>query len=281
VWGRSIAWVCLGLLVGCGDADEGPAFPFGDTSAASADSSATNTEITTGAIPTGGPDDSDGGDASTTLPPGTDDGPMVTTGDPTDPTTTTMGAGSTGDDTTDTTDTGPPGDCDPILVEVLYDLPGSDAQLEWVRLYNPCAAAIDLSGYSLGYGGTDYTYGTLDLSGSIGAADCAVIGGPTSSAANGSPSLDLAVDFNPDVQNSGPTADAVALFAGPAASIAGATPIDAVIYGAANDNALIDATGVAAVPHVGDAPEGSVIVRTSLGATWAIDLPAPGLCPPF
>jgi hypothetical protein len=46
-----------------------------------------------------------------------------------------------------------------------------------------CPVALDLRDDSLRYGGTDYTYGGLDLSGLIGRGDCAVIGGPTSSAA--------------------------------------------------------------------------------------------------
>lgn len=175
----------------------------------------------------------------------------------------------------------PPPDCDPILAEVMYDISGEDDGLEWIRLYNPCAVAVDLSAYSLGWGGTDYTYGTLDLVGSLDAGACTVVGGPTANADNGNPVYGQAVNLEPDPQNSGGTADGVALFVGAAADITMITvPVDAVIYGGANNSGLLDATGAAPAPHVGDAGSGDALRRTGMAA-WEIGPPNPTECPPF
>jgi endonuclease I len=162
-----------------------------------------------------------------------------------------------------------------ILSEVFYDPSGTDTGLEWVELYNAGSTTVDLSGYSLGYGGTSYTYGLLQLAGSIAPGATFVVGGPTSSSANGNPSFNLAVDFNPDIQNSGSTADGVALFDSPTNQVNSTTvPVDAVIYGGANNNGLLDETGVANAPEVGDAPSNSSLERTDLVGSWQVQ-PAP------
>ena len=56
---------------------------------------------------------------------------------------------------------------DVILSEIFKDSanPSADNGYEWVELYNNGSSAVDLSGYSLDWGGTDYTTGTLQLSG--------------------------------------------------------------------------------------------------------------------
>ncbi|MCH9680829.1 MAG: hypothetical protein K0V04_05290 [Deltaproteobacteria bacterium] len=220
------------------------------------------------------------------------------TGSGTDPrtessTSTTMSADSTGSGTvnpgtSDGVDTDPAtdsssggnGDCEPQLAEVLYDVSGEDDTLEWIRVYNPCAGAVDLSGYSLGWGGVAYTYGTLDLEGQLGAGECMTIGGPTSSVANGSPSFGQAIDLFPDLQNSGTLADGVGLFSVRAGSIGGTTPIDAVIYGQDNDSGLVGPDGSAPMPHVGDAPADQSLRRTGL-TRWGMGVPTPDLCPPY
>ncbi|MCP4662152.1 MAG: hypothetical protein GY856_42660 [bacterium] len=51
---------------------------------------------------------------------------------------------------------------------------------------------------------------------------------------------------------------------------ASTVPIDAVVYGSNNNNGLIDETGSANPPEVGDAPGGSSIERTNLAGSWQI-----------
>jgi hypothetical protein len=160
-----------------------------------------------------------------------------------------------------------------MLSEVLYDVTGSDDGLEWVEIFNGTAAAIDLSTYSLGNGGNNYLGSVVQLSGSLPAGGCFVVGGP-----NGGFTYNQVYNFNPDFENSGAAADGVALFNVPAASItANTVPIDAVIYGTTNSNNLLDETGVAGNVDVGDAAANQSIERT--GAGWAIQAtPTPTVC---
>ncbi len=185
------------------------------------------------------------------------------------------------DATTVTVDAATPSAGDLLLSEVFYDADGADDGLEWVEIYNNDSVAIDLAGFSLGNGGTDYTTSLVQLSGTIQPGATFVVGGPTSSATNHSPVLDLAVDFNPDFQNSGTAGDGVALFNLPATVVTAATvPIDAVVYGPNNNNALIDESGSANGPEVGDAPAGSSIERLDVAGAWQIQgAPTPNATP--
>lgn len=164
----------------------------------------------------------------------------------------------------------PPGGGSVILSEAFYDASGTDDGLEWVELFNAGTTAVDLSTYSLGNGGTSYTYSTVQLSGTIPSGATFVVGGLTSNGTNGNPTFDLVANFSPDFQNSGATADGVALFDVPASQISSSVPIDAVIYGGSNINGLIDETGVANPPEVGDATVGSSLERIDLAGTWQI-----------
>jgi cytosine/adenosine deaminase-related metal-dependent hydrolase len=158
-----------------------------------------------------------------------------------------------------------------LLVEVVYDTPGEDDKKEWVMLYNGTGSAVDLGQWSLGYGGADYTIGTYQLTGLLPKGQCAVVGGPDATGVNGAPSFWTAKDFNPDLQNSGSTADGVALFKLPATQIkATSVPIDAVVFGGANGSGLLGPDGKPVpVPHVADAPAGSSLVRTG-PTTWSV-----------
>jgi|GEM_PF-1422480 len=165
-----------------------------------------------------------------------------------------------------------------LLTEVFYDHSSGDDGFEWVELYNNSAESIDLSSYSLGNGGTDYTYSKVQLTGTIAPYSTFVVGGPTADSENGNPVFDQVVNFDPDFQNSGTAGDGVALFDVPASSVTGATvPIDAVIYGPNNSNGLMDSSGTAPVnAHVGDADAGETIERISLDPVWRISAtPAP------
>ena len=163
----------------------------------------------------------------------------------------------------------PPGGL--ILSEVFYDATSSDNGFEWVELYNSGTQTIDLSVFSLGNGGTTYTSSKVQLSGTIAPGATFVVGGPTSDGTNGNPTYDLVINFSPDFQNSGSVGDGVALFDVPAAAVTSSTvPIDAVVYGPNNNSNLIDETGVANAPEVGDASGGSSIERTDLAGSWQI-----------
>ena len=165
-----------------------------------------------------------------------------------------------------------------ILSEVFYNPTGGDDGKEWVELLNDSASPINLSGFSLGYGGANYATGKYQLSGTIPPRGCIVVGGPTSETGNFSPSFALSQDFSPDIQNSGTTADAIGIFSGPAASItASANPIDALVYGGANTNNLRDASGAVNPPNLGDVGTARSAVRSSTG-WFATAAPTPGNC---
>ena len=173
-----------------------------------------------------------------------------------------------------------------VIAEVYYNHTSTeDNQNEWVKIYNGTGVAVNLAGYSIGYGGTDYTYGVLGLAGMLNNGECFLVGGPNGNAVSGFPAapvFDQAIDFNPDIQNSGATADGVALFdVAPAAVTAATVPIDAVLYGANNTNGLIDESGAPAPVHVADSgPENSI--RLQGDGTWAVEPnPAPLSCVPF
>jgi len=169
-----------------------------------------------------------------------------------------------------------------IITEVFYNGTGADDGFEWVKLYNGTSAAIDLSGYSIGYAGAGYSVGKYALSGTVAPGGCFVAGGVASDASNGSPVYNLAQDFDPDIQNSGAVADAVGLFHNAASAITDASvPIDAVIYGTTNSGGLVDETGTAGNVDVGNAPATNSIRRLGDG-TWEFNpAPTPNLCPPF
>lgn len=202
-----------------------------------------------------------------------------------DPTTTATpldDTGSTSEAPGGSSTTGEEEDCHPLLVEVFYDPANSEDMEQWVKLFNPCAMAVDMGEYSLGWAGSDYTYGTLDLEGMLLPNRCFIVGGPVSNADNAMPTLHQAVDLNPDLIKHHDPGNGVALFLGAAGSIMPDTmPLDAVIYGANNDNDLLDANGDTPPPHVGDAGDRRTIRRTGDRLDWIIeDEPMPNVCPP-
>jgi beta-lactamase superfamily II metal-dependent hydrolase/DNA/RNA endonuclease YhcR with UshA esterase domain len=167
-----------------------------------------------------------------------------------------------------------------LLSEVLYDPSGADGGLEWIELWNSTGSSIDLSELCLANGGTSYNP-VLQLTGSIGAGATRVVGGPTSSATNNNPTLGQAEEFSPNLQNSGSPGDGVALYNMRCARVTASTvPIDAVVYGNNNNSNLIDETGSANSPEVGDAPQGQSIQRTSVAGAWSIlTTPSPNSTP--
>ncbi len=144
---------------------------------------------------------------------------------------------------------------------------GNDDGLEWVELFNDGTSTVDLSDYSLGWGGADYTFGTmwLDGAGTLDPGEYIVIG----NSLGGNTGPGAAFNFTPNLPDGVFTAGGVGLFAGPTVGAAD-VPIDSVIYGhifALNFNGLIDSTG--AVGTV-DATTGAAAESIQLGAggTW-------------
>jgi hypothetical protein len=231
---------------------------------------------------TDGPGPTTGGPVTVASMDGSAEGPTTT---PLDGSTTATGGttstnGSTGESTTDE----PPGDCHPLLVEVFYDGMGGNNEKQWIELYNPCGVEITLTNaYSLGWGGNDYTTGTLSLVGMLGDGGCFVVGGPQANNENGNPVFDQVANFSRDLELSGNQADGVALFLGVAEDIAVDTvPVDAVIYGTNNSSGLLDSEGETPEPHVGDAPQLQSIRRTAPEPEWIVESdPMPNDCPPF
>jgi len=179
-------------------------------------------------------------------------------------------------------DAGSPLNIGARIVELYYDHTSGDDGAEWVKLYNGTPSSINLSTYALGWGGTDYTYGLTQLAGTVPAYGCAVIGGPLSTPTSGSPMFDFAVNFDPDMQNSGSAGDGVALFNVPSSSVLATTvPVHAVIYGPNNDNGLYDENGAGGDVDVAAAPSESSI-RMKADQTWEINpTPTPNDCLPF
>ena len=163
-----------------------------------------------------------------------------------------------------------------IISEVLFDPVafGSDAGLEYVELFNDTGSAVDLADWSLGWGGADYTFGTLDLdpAGVLAAGQYVVIGGPSSP-----------LDFTPELANGFIFAAGVALFNLEAAAITAATvPDDTVIYTTVfgfNGSGLIDSTGAVGAIDGNTAGAGETIAR-DVGGAWVVQAaPSPGTGP--
>ncbi len=167
---------------------------------------------------------------------------------------------------------------DLIITEVFYDAEGGDDGLEWIELKNTSDQTINLAGFSIGSGGTTYTTTKVQLAGSIPPGGCFVVGGSTSTPDNANPTFDQLFNFDPDLQNSGDTADGVALFDVLASALnASSVPIDAVLYGSANISDLPGPDGQPSPVHVSDVPSGSSIERTATG--WrGQSAPSPNDC---
>lgn len=150
-----------------------------------------------------------------------------------------------------------------VISEVMFNPTGADDGREWIELFNDSGSAVDLSGYSLGWGGADYTFGTLVLpSFTLAPGAYYVIGGPVSDAGNGNPSYDLVANFGPDLQNPFIAADGIALFDG------SPNPIHVVIYGLFNLSGLVDETGApGAVDVAFPGAAGTSLVWN--GSTWS------------
>ena len=169
-----------------------------------------------------------------------------------------------------------------MITEVRFDPVafGSDAGQEFVEIYNDTAFDIDLTGYSLGWGGADYTYGTHDLdlygaiAGTLAAGEVIVVGGA------GDPT---GFDFAPELANGFWNAAGVAVFDVESGSIGGATPVDALIYGTffvvTVPAGLIDETGSTGTVDVVTPNSASHAVRDASGNWVTTTIATPGVTP--
>ena len=166
-----------------------------------------------------------------------------------------------------------------IISEALVDPSGQDLDLEWIEIFNGTDGTIDLSEYSLGSGGTDYTYSTVQLTGNLEPGDCFIVGAGSSSDINGNAVADQKIDFNPDFQNGGSTADGVALFKLQVSEIAAdSIPTDVLIYGTTNKSELLGPTGEVIEPHTGKASKGHAYIRDAEGLWTSSAEMSPGNC---
>jgi len=135
-----------------------------------------------------------------------------------------------------------------LIAEVMVNPTGTDADREWVKLYNGTGGTVDLAQYALGFGGDpawgstgSNQGGTVQLAGLLPSGKCLLVGGPLSSVENGFPSFTLGESYGVvmprrfagyGLQNPATAApDAVALFDVPAAQVRQSTsPSDIVVY---------------------------------------------------
>ena len=166
-----------------------------------------------------------------------------------------------------------------VLSEVFVNPTGSDDGSEWIEIYNGTGTQVDLSGYSLGFvqGGNNqgYAAGGVQLTGIIEAGACIVVGGPLSTAANHLPTIDLEMNFTPDIQNNN---KAIGLFDVARSSVSPQTvPVDAVVYGDNSQGYMDDDGTVPATGEVDNPGSGNSLEQLSSG--WVVQLvPTPGVC---
>jgi len=166
-----------------------------------------------------------------------------------------------------------------VISEVFYQAAsGGTNGLQWVELANQTDTAIDLSGYSIGAGSSDFMRTQLSLQQvTIPARGCVVVGGPESAPANYMPSFSLAQPLSPALLtgNDGPAG--IALFTTSSMSPT-ARPIDALVYANTTmPSALQGPDGQIAPVWQGATPGGSL--RRVSGSVWAqSSLPTPGTC---
>jgi hypothetical protein len=164
------------------------------------------------------------------------------------------------------------------LSEIEFDAVSTDDGYEWIKLANTTDVAIDLAPYSIGSGRTSYQYSIAQLTGTIPAHGCFVIGGPL-----GSPTYEQTFNFSPDLLNGSGTngqAAGFALFDVPVTQLESSRiPLDAVLCGQNNAAGLLNAAGAPATPNCPDVAAGHSVARQS-ATTW-IDraTPTPNACP--
>ncbi len=175
------------------------------------------------------------------------------------------------------------------LSEVLYDASGTDEGFEWVELWNGGNAPVDLSGYFLGATASSknltYTATTPALTGTLMPGECRVVGGPMADPArNALPANFTFLDplqFNPSLPNGEAvpnSSTATGLFMGSPMNVAGATLVDAVIYGVAS-RGIADESGGTTRVDVGYVPFPKQTLERVGPSAWRVQpVPTAGAC---
>lgn len=154
-----------------------------------------------------------------------------------------------------------------MISEVLFDpiAFGPDLDQEYVELFNETGSPVDLASWSLGWGGADYTFGTLDL-------DAAGVLAPYSYIVIGV-STHPTLAFTPELADGFFFAGGVALFNSEASAITPTTlPDDNVIYTTVfgfNGSGLIDPTGAAGAVDGNTTAAGETIAR-DVNGNWVV-----------
>ncbi len=165
-----------------------------------------------------------------------------------------------------------------VVSEVFYNVAtGAPDKAQWIEIANQSNVAIDLSGYSIGAGTTDFMRTRLGLPMMIPARGCIVVGGPESGPANHSPIFNLNEDLAPDLDLGGNQAAGIGLFAATAGSLTPAMrPIDVLVY-AGENTTLKGPDGQIAPVWPGASPGQSL--RRVTDSVWAkSSAPNPGFC---
>jgi len=162
-----------------------------------------------------------------------------------------------------------------VISEVFYNPAGGGNQLQWVELANVANVPLNMSGFSLGAGMTDYMRTRLALPITIPVGGCVVVGGPKSTFTNYYPSYALAADLEPNLDLGLDQAAGVGLF--PTATMSAASiPLDAVVYGGMNKS-LRGPDGQLAPVWPATSPGGSLKRLTD--SVWTkTSRPTPGVC---
>jgi hypothetical protein len=160
-----------------------------------------------------------------------------------------------------------------LFSEILYDVSGDDDELEWIELYNATSQPIDTAGMRIQVALSGSFVDSLELSGVVPAEGCAVVGGPLGATGF---AYFLAQDFAVDLGNvSSGRADGIQLRA--ASGV-----LDSVIYGANNDDRVLDEDGVPPdLPDVADASADHTLerVEADVNGAWVTErTPNPGDC---
>ena len=158
-----------------------------------------------------------------------------------------------------------------VINEVCYDPPGADLGKEWIELYNPTMANIDLTGSKIYSGGSNYSLDFVFPYFVLRPGRFVLVGGDQV------PNRHFTHNFR--FQNGGSASDGIRYVN------ADSTYTDTVVYDYPNQNELIDDSGSPAFSLAEDAPEGSSLARTKDGLDsdlCAIDFrvepnPTPGM----